>query len=298
MPLFSARFAALGARFAPLGAAFLLSGCYIDTSSMNTDRFVQQTRPIFYEDEQPVEQLPDSASAYVAPPNALPRVPLQQPSAGLPSRTPPSSNYPAAPKPVVKAGLTLSPGQLDVYDPEYDSMYGAFQDKDRLVPALPYKRIPAKFLRREVAFPTADRPGTIIVDTKEKFLYLVLGNGRAMRYGVGLGRKGFAWHGRGVIQWRQRWPRWTPPDEMVQRQPEIAQYSAANGGMNPGLNNPLGARALYIFQNGQDSLFRIHGTPEWRSIGKSVSSGCVRMLNQDVIDLYDRLPEKADIVVM
>lgn len=264
---------------------------------MNTDRFVQQTRPIFYVDEQPVEELPGTASAYVAPPNALPRVPLQGQSAGTPGRTPPSSNYPVAPR-SLKAGLTLSPGQLDVYDPEYEAMYGAFQDKDRLVPALPYKRIPAAFLRREVSFPSADRPGTIVVDTKEKHLYLILGNGRAMRYGVGLGRKGFAWHGRGVIQWRQRWPRWTPPDEMVQRQPEIAQYSAANGGMNPGLNNPLGARALYIFQNGQDSLFRIHGTPEWRSIGKAVSSGCVRMLNQDVIDLYDRLPDKAEIVVL
>ncbi len=149
-----------------------------------------------------------------------------------------------------------------------------------------------------MTFPSAEKPGTIVVDTQEKLLYLILGNGKAMRYGVGLGRKGFGWHGRGVIQWRQRWPRWTPPDEMVDRQPEIAQYSAANGGMDPGLNNPLGARALYIFQNGQDSLYRIHGTPEWKSIGKAVSSGCVRMLNQDVIDLYDRLPEKADIVVM
>ena len=286
-------------RLLPLGAALMLGGCYVDTSSMNTDRFVQQTRPLFYVDEAPAEEaLPSSAAGYVAPPNTLPRVPLQQPLTGYGGETPSSTNYPVAPRPVVKAGLSLSPGQLDVYDPEYDSMYGAFQDRDRLLPALPYKRIPAKYLRREVSFPSADKPGTIIVDTKEKYLYLVLGNGRAMRYGVGLGRKGFGWHGRGVIQWRQRWPRWTPPNEMVQRQPEIAQYSAANGGMNPGLNNPLGARALYIFQNGQDSLYRIHGTPEWRSIGKAVSSGCVRMLNQDVIDLYDRLPEKAEIVVM
>lgn len=292
MPLIPSSLAARGLRFVPLAAALLLSGCYIDTSSMNTDRFVQQTRPIFYVDED----MPDTASAYAAPPHALPRMaPGQKALSGV---TPPATNYPAAPRPVVQAGLTLKPGQLDVYDPEYESMYGAFQDKDRLVPALPYKRIPAQYLRREVSFPSADKPGTIVVDTKEKYLYLILGNGRAMRYGVGLGRKGFAWHGRGVIQWRQRWPRWTPPDEMVQRQPEIAQYSAANGGMNPGLDNPLGARALYIFQNGQDSLYRIHGTPEWRSIGKAVSSGCVRMLNQDVIDLYDRLPEKAEIVVM
>lgn len=198
MPFTLSSLAARGLRLLPLAAALALSGCYIDTSSMNTDRFVQQTRPIFYVDET----MPDTASAYVAPPNALPRMaPGEKALSGV---TPPATNYPPAPRPLVNAGLTLSPGQLDVYDPEYESMYGAFQDKDRLVPALPYKRIPAKYLRREVSFPSADRPGTVVVDTKEKYLYLILGNGRAMRYGVGLGRKGFAWHGRGVIQWRQR----------------------------------------------------------------------------------------------
>ena len=93
-----------------------------------------------------------------------------------------------------------------------------------------------------------------------------------------------------VIQWKQKWPKWTPPDEMIARQPELEKYSAANGGMPPGLDNPLGARALYIFQNGEDTLYRLHGSPEWNSIGKSVSSGCVRLMNQDIIDLYDRVP--------
>lgn len=287
-------------RLPALGAALMLSGCYIDTSSMNTDRFVQQTRPIFYVDNAPAPEnaLPQTGAGYMAPPNVLPRVPLQRTLNPRPGLTPPATNYPAAPRPVQRAALTSITGETAIYDPGYEDTYASYMDKDRTIPAIPYRRIPAKYLRQEVVFPSAEKPGTIVVDTQEKLLYLIMGNGRAMRYGVGLGRKGFGWHGRGVIQWRQRWPRWTPPDEMVQRQPDIAQYSAAKGGMNPGLDNPLGARALYIFQNGKDSLYRIHGTPEWRSIGKAVSSGCVRMLNQDVIDLYDRMPDKAEIVVM
>jgi lipoprotein-anchoring transpeptidase ErfK/SrfK len=114
---------------------------------------------------------------------------------------------------------------------------------------------------------------------------------------VGIGREGFAWSGEGVIQWRQKWPKWTPPDEMVARQPELVKYSSKNGGMSPGLMNPLGARALYIFKDGQDTLYRLHGSPEWRSIGTAASSGCVRLMNQDIIDLYDRVPEKARVVV-
>ena len=93
-------------------------------------------------------------------------------------------------------------------------------------------------------------------------------------------------------------PRWTPPGSMIARQPELAQFSAENGGMAPGVANPLGARALYIFQNGEDTLYRLHGSPEWKSIGRAVSSGCVRLLNQDIIDLYNRVPAKAPILVI
>ena len=93
------------------------------------------------------------------------------------------------------------------------------------------------------------------------------------------------------------WPKWFPPAEMIAREPELEKYSEANGGMPPGLDNPLGARALYIFQDGKDTLFRVHGSPEWSSIGRSVSSGCVRLMNQDIIDLYGRVPEKSPIVV-
>ncbi len=119
-----------------------------------------------------------------------------------------------------------------------------------------------------------------------------------MRYGVGLGRQGFEWSGRANITWKQAWPKWTPPESMIERQPELEKYSAENGGKPPGLDNPLGARALYIFQDGVDTLYRIHGTPEYWTIGKAVSSGCVRMINQDVIDLYDRARTNVPILVI
>ncbi|TWF57074.1 L,D-transpeptidase [Neorhizobium alkalisoli] len=177
------------------------------------------------------------------------------------------------------------------------SMYAAVDDGGFHIPAIPYQKINPRYYRQRVVDPTGERPGTIVVDTPSRFLYLVEEGGSAMRYGVGIGREGFSWSGEGVIQWRQKWPKWTPPDEMVARQPELIKYSSKNGGMPPGLLNPLGARALYIFQNGQDTLYRLHGNPEWNSIGKAVSSGCVRLMNQDIIDLYDRVPQKARIVV-
>ncbi|MET0600337.1 MAG: L,D-transpeptidase [Mesorhizobium sp.] len=181
--------------------------------------------------------------------------------------------------------------------PDYATMYAAVSDGGFDLPAIPFEKIDPQYLRQIVPDPTGQQPGTIVVDTTGHHLYLVRPGGQAIRYGVGLGRAGFEWSGRAVIQWKKKWPRWNPPDEMVARQPELVQYSIANGGMEPGLNNPLGARALYIFQGGQDTLYRIHGSPEWWSIGKSVSSGCVRMLNQDVIDLYDRVPNQTPILV-
>ncbi|MBU1313127.1 MAG: L,D-transpeptidase [Alphaproteobacteria bacterium] len=201
------------------------------------------------------------------------------------------------------AGCTTNPGfepatplqRPDILN--YAQIYGPQLDEAFPLPAIPYKKIDHRFYRQMVRDPTGERPGTLVVDTANHFLYLTYRNGQAMRYGVGLGRAGFDWSGRGVIQYRRQWPRWTPPDEMVARQPELEPYSIANGGMEPGLKNPLGARALYIFQNGQDTLYRIHGSPEWWSIGKSVSSGCVRMLNHDVIDLYDRVSDDAPIIV-
>jgi len=176
-------------------------------------------------------------------------------------------------------------------------MYAERPEEMFPLPAIPFERMNPIYYRRLVDDPTGERAGVIVVDVAHHFLYLTRGEGKAIRYGVGLGRAGFEWAGRGVIQYKRVWPRWTPPNEMVARQPELEQYSSANGGMEPGLNNPLGARALYIFQDGRDTLYRIHGSPEWWTIGKSVSSGCVRMLNQDVIDLYNRTPNGTPILV-
>lgn len=181
---------------------------------------------------------------------------------------------------------------------DYAAMYGPMEDEGFQLPAIPYSKIDEQFLRQVVRDPTGEAPGTVVVNTLTHHLYLVRDNGWAARYGVGLGRAGFEWSGRGVIQWKQKWPKWTPPAEMIARDPSLAKFSADNGGMPGGLKNPLGARANYIFQNGQDTLFRVHGSPEWSSIGKSVSSGCVRMMNQDVIDFYDRVKTGAPIIVV
>ncbi|QDC02995.1 MULTISPECIES: L,D-transpeptidase family protein [Phyllobacteriaceae] len=181
--------------------------------------------------------------------------------------------------------------------PDYATMYGPIEDEGFQIPAVPYQKIDPQFLRQIVDDPTGQKPGTIVVDTTSHFLYLVRPGGQAIRYGVGLGRAGFEWSGNAVVQWKQKWPKWTPPEEMIARQPELRKYSADNGGMPGGLKNPLGARALYLFQNGQDTLYRLHGSPEWTSIGKSVSSGCVRLMNQDIIDLYGRVPGKATVIV-
>ena len=181
--------------------------------------------------------------------------------------------------------------------PDYATMYGPMTDDGFQLPAIPYQKIDPQFLRQIVPDPTGAQPGTVVVDTSSHHLYLVREAGMAVRYGVGLGRAGFEWAGDAVIQWKQHWPKWTPPDEMVARDPKLTQYSAANGGMPGGLMNPLGARALYLFHDGQDTLYRLHGSPEWASIGKSVSSGCVRLMNQDIIDLYSRVPNQTPVIV-
>ncbi|MHB2265941.1 L,D-transpeptidase [Aliihoeflea sp. PC F10.4] len=187
----------------------------------------------------------------------------------------------------------------------YQQAYATVFDEGYQIPAVPVERINPRLLRRSVPDPTGEAPGTVVVDVGNHYLYVVEGGGRAMRYGVGLGRAGFEWSGRGEIDWKQTWPRWFPPNEMIDRQPELepyrAEYNAStrswDGGMQPGLGNPLGARALYIYQDGKDTLYRLHGSPEWWSIGLSVSSGCVRLINQDVMDLYERVPAKSPILV-
>lgn len=155
--------------------------------------------------------------------------------------------------------------------------------------------IPGQFHRQMVRDPTGQPPGTITVDPGQRFLYLSMADGRAMRYGIGVGRQGFGWSGEAVIQRKQKWPSWHPPVEMQARDENARRWA---DGMPGGSTNPLGARALYLYQNGRDTLYRLHGTAEPNSIGHAVSSGCVRLLNADIIDLYDRVPVGTRVVVL
>lgn len=172
--------------------------------------------------------------------------------------------------------------------------YSAINDGGFLVPAVSANSIKPEFRRQIVAYPTQEVPGTIIIDTQSKFLYFVMPDGKAMRYGIGVGRDGFRWSGNATIGRKAEWPAWVPPGPMLTRQPELRAFA---GGMQPGLKNPLGARALYLYKNGHDSMFRLHGTPEWWTIGTNVSSGCIRLINQDVIDLYNRVEVGAKVIV-
>ena len=181
-------------------------------------------------------------------------------------------------------------------DPSYEfrSSYKAVTDGKFRLPEIPVKKIDKQYLRQIVDFKTKHRPGTIVVDVPKRFLYLVQPGGKAVRYGVGVGKQGFAWSGNATVGWKREWPTWTPPAPMIKRKPALRKYAA---GMPPGLNNPLGARALYLMKGGRDSMYRLHGTPEWWSIGKAMSSGCIRLMNQDIIDLHRRVKPGAKVVV-
>ena len=145
-----------------------------------------------------------------------------------------------------------------------------------------------QFRRREVEYTGPEAPGTIVVDTPDKFLFLVEPGGRALRYGIGVGRPGFTWSGVKRVSRKSEWPDWTPPEQMLERRPDLPRHMAGGPG------NPLGARALYL----GSSLYRIHGTNEPSTIGRNVSSGCIRMMNEDVIDLYDRVPVGTKVIVL
>jgi lipoprotein-anchoring transpeptidase ErfK/SrfK len=192
------------------------------------------------------------------------------------------------------SGLSAYATQPRVSD-YYREMYGPRPNEKFPVPAVDLARLDPSYWRTDVADPTGEKPGTIVVSTADRYLYLVQEGGRAIRYGVGIGREGFEWSGRGEIGRKAEWPWWTPPPEMIRRQPELEEW---RNGQPPGLMNPLGARAMYIYQKGRDSGYRLHGSPEWWSIGKAVSSGCVRLVNQDVIDLYGRVPVGTRVLVV
>ena len=155
--------------------------------------------------------------------------------------------------------------------------------------------------REEIQYSTREPPGTIVVDARHHHLFLVENGGRALRYEVGVGAAGFAWSGTATVHMKQEWPDWYPSSELLERRPEIkpAMTELQSGvGVVAGPNNPLGARALYLWQGNRDTLYRIHGTNEPWTIGKDVSSGCIRMTNEDIIDLYDRASIGTKVVVL
>jgi lipoprotein-anchoring transpeptidase ErfK/SrfK len=165
-----------------------------------------------------------------------------------------------------------------------------FRFRQRITP-----KVKTEYLAQLVSYVTAELRGTIIIDTDNRFLYLVLGSSQAKRYGIGVGREGFGWSGTATIKRKTEWPAWFPPREMRARDREAARW---HRGMPGGPRNPLGARALYLFQNEVDTLFRIHGTRDPESIGGAVSSGCIRMLNADIIELFESVPLGTKVVVL
>ena len=157
-------------------------------------------------------------------------------------------------------------------------------------------KINPRYLPQRVSFKRGYKSGTIVVDPRNHFLYLVEKGGKARRYGVGVGRAGLAFRGSATIARKAKWPRWTPTRNMIRREPH--KYARYANGVAGGPNNPLGARALYLYKGGRDTFYRIHGTTQPSSIGRSVSNGCIRMINDHVIDLYNRVPTGARVVVL
>ncbi|WP_396120246.1 L,D-transpeptidase [Devosia aquimaris] len=182
-------------------------------------------------------------------------------------------------------------------DPYYQAMYGTMTNEKFVVQAMDLRRVDPQFWRQEVPYVTSERPGTLVVDTPNHFLYLVMEGGRALRYGVGVGKsEALVFRGTATIGRKAEWPRWTPTQSMIKREPE--RYGPYAGGMEGGPTNPLGPRALYLYKDGRDTLFRLHGTTEPYTIGTNVSSGCIRLMNQDIIDLYGRVPTGTRVVVI
>ena len=167
--------------------------------------------------------------------------------------------------------------------------------------AQPAQQADPAYARRLVTYASRETPGTIVIDPGSHFLYLLLQNGEAVRYGVGVGGEGFGWSGVATVRSKQKWPDWYPPAEMLERKPELRprMVQLQSGiGMPGGPENPIGARALYLWQGNKDTLYRIHGTNEPATIGHNVSSGCIRLTNDDIVDLYNRTPIGTKVVVL
>lgn len=193
-----------------------------------------------------------------------------------------------------QAGSSLTES---VINSSHISMYAAVDTEPFPLPAIDLKTVKPEFLRSEVAYRTNERPGTIVVDPTARYAYLVLENGRALRYGVGVGKQeAFNFRGEATIARKAEWPGWRPTPDMIKRDPD--RYGHLKDGLPGGAGNPLGPRALYLYRGGQDTYYRLHGTVEPWTIGTMVSSGCIRLLNQDIMDLYRRVPVGAKVVVL
>ena len=200
------------------------------------------------------------------------------------------------------AGLIAAPAVIltraaEAQEPAALGTMSAERAVDDPFPLPPFdeSKLPAAFRRTVIPYTGRQRPGTVIVDTGARQLSLILEGGQALRFGCAVGKDGFRWAGLADISRKVMWPRWTPPKSMIERSPEKAKWA---NGMPGGPDNPLGARALYLFQNGIDTLYRIHGTVEPMSIGKNASSGCIRMVNQNVVELYRRVPIGSRVIVL
>jgi lipoprotein-anchoring transpeptidase ErfK/SrfK len=178
---------------------------------------------------------------------------------------------------------------------EAAKIYGPAPDEKFPIPAVDISKMATKYLRQTVRYDSKEAPGTIIVDPSNYYVYRIEGEGSATRYGANVGRDGFRWSGDAYVGRKAEWPTWTPPKEMILRRPEAAKYA---GGMPGGLDNPLGARTLYLYQNGVYTLYTIYSTSDPETIGTAITSGCTGLLSQDMIDLYSRTPVKTKVVVL
>ncbi len=171
--------------------------------------------------------------------------------------------------------------------PQVVAGYEAVQDGEFFIEAVKPLHMTPETIKAEVAYAGKEKPGAIVVDTHARKLYYILEGGRAIRYGIAVGREGIGFSGDGTIQRKQEWPSWQPTANMIRTRPDLyAKYAA---GLPGGLDNPLGARAMYLYRGGRDTMFRIHGTIDNASIGRATSAGCIRLFNQDAIDLYNRV---------
>jgi lipoprotein-anchoring transpeptidase ErfK/SrfK len=178
---------------------------------------------------------------------------------------------------------------------EAAKLYGPVPTEKFPIPAVDLSKVDPKYFRQTVRYATNEAPGTIIVDPGNYYVYRIEGDGNATRYGANVGRSGFLWSGEAYVGRKSEWPIWTPPKEMIQRQPEAAKYA---GGMPPGLDNPLGARTLHLYKNGVYTLYTIYSTSDPETIGTNITSGCTGLLSQDMLDLYSRTPVKTKVVVL